>query len=456
MQYFLWACLLGGLSAVSLPLGSWVGLKFKFSAKQISILAAFGAGALLAALSVELVAPTTLALAGGHDDHSTGTSSFYALLIGCITGGLLYVLLDKAVNSKGGFMRKTSTLMSYYKKQQNRQQEEILTKLSRIPLFHNFPTDRVNDLLTRITPKKYKKGEVLLEQGSDAFELLLVLEGEASFFLRGDGEPIVISPKQHAIVNLLPMLTNKPVMADLVANEQVIALSINRGHFEELRKISPDFDHVCRETAKERIESALQFVSQKQESLVPWMHDAQKAVLSESSLPDVPFMIEARKEHSGSPLAIWLGILLDGIPESVVIGAGMLGLLTAKLAARDSVGFADVVPFTLIAGLFLSNFPEALSSSSNMLKSGMSRRRIFLLWSSLTLMTALGAGIGYVIAGELSHTFIVGMEGVAAGAMLTMTAAAMIPEAVVLGTGNVVGLSTLTGFLGAIVFKLFE
>jgi len=213
---------------------------------------------------------------------------------------------------------------------------------------------------------------------------------------------------------------------------------------------------VCRETAKERIESALQFVSQKQESLVPWMHDAQKAVLSESSLPDVPFMIEARKEHSGSPLAIWLGILLDGIPESVVIGAGMLGLLTAKLAARDSVGFADVVPFTLIAGLFLSNFPEALSSSSNMLKSGMSRRRIFLLWSSLTLMTALGAGIGYVIAGELSHTFIVGMEGVAAGAMLTMTAAAMIPEAVVLGTGNVVGLSTLTGFLGAIVFKLFE
>ena len=40
--------------------------------------------------------------------------------------------------------------------------------------------------------------------------------------------------------------------------------------------------------------------------------------------------------------------------------------------------------------------------------------------------------------------------------MLTMIAAAMIPEAVTLGTGNSVGLSTLAGFLGAILFKLLE
>jgi hypothetical protein len=45
---------------------------------------------------------------------------------------------------------------------------------------------------------------------------------------------------------------------------------------------------------------------------------------------------------------------------------------------------------------------------------------------------------------------------IVAGAMLTMIAAAMIPEVAVDGRPNEVGLSTLVGFLGAIKFKLLE
>ena len=173
-------------------------------------------------------------------------------------------------------------------------------------------------------------------------------------------------------------------------------------------------------------------------------------------MPDVPDMQKMKEEHHGSPLAIWLGILLDGIPESMVIGAGMVVMLSAKLAGQSEVAFVDVVPFTLIAGLFLSNFPEALSSSANMLAQGWSKKRIFLMWFSLMVITAAGAGIGYLAAGMIDHTWLVFLEGLAAGAMLTMIAAAMIPEAVVLGSGNLVGLSTLAGFLGAILFKLLE
>ncbi|MCK5468668.1 MAG: hypothetical protein KAI99_09165, partial [Cyclobacteriaceae bacterium] len=87
MQYIVWACLLGALSAASLPLGSWIGLKFRFTSSQLSFLAAFGAGALLAALSVELIAPTTMALVAGESGHhGDPKSAFFAMVIGCVAG----------------------------------------------------------------------------------------------------------------------------------------------------------------------------------------------------------------------------------------------------------------------------------------------------------------------------------------------------------------------------------
>ena len=139
-------------------------------------------------------------------------------------------------------------------------------------------------------------------------------------------------------------------------------------------------------------------------------------------------------------------MLLDGIPESFVIGAGLLA----------SISFADVVPYTLIAGVFLSNFPEAFASSASMRLQGWSRQRILLLWLSLTLISTLSAGAGFILADSLSHPWLILAEGLAAGAMLTMIAAAMIPEAVHMGNANTVGLSTLAGFLTAISFKLLE
>jgi len=91
-----------------------------------------------------------------------------------------------------------------------------------------------------------------------------------------------------------------------------------------------------------------------------------------------------------------------------------------------------------------------------MLAVGWTRRRIFLMWFALMVVTAVGAGLGYLLAGMLSETWLVFAEGVAAGAMLTMIAAAMIPEAAAHGNPSVVGLSTLAGFLAAVAFKLFE
>lgn len=453
MQYFVWACLLGALSAASLPLGSWIGLRFRFSANQISILAAFGAGALLAALSVELIAPTTLALVDGESgDH--GRMQFFAMIAGCVIGGLVYVLLDFLVNRQGGFLRKTATVLRYYKKVNQREQDLILEKIAAIPLFQDFPSEHVETLMSVLELAEFEDGDTIVKEGEPAEATYLILDGSIEGRI-GDEKLAELGPGEM-IASLIPMFMDTPYLATGTAKGSVRCLRISKAGFDELRRLSPGFDKSCRKMAADRVESFGEVVAEKSAQVLEWLEESKDCIVADTRIPEAPVLRKMKEEHHGAPLAVWLGILLDGIPESVVIGAGMLGILSGKLAATGSAEFIDVIPFTLVAGLFLSNFPEALSSSANMLAQGWGKQRIFLMWFSLMVITGVGAGIGYLLAGQLDHTWLVLFEGLAAGAMLTMIAAAMIPEAVLMGSGNVVGLSTLSGFLGAILFKLLE
>jgi len=454
MQYLLWACLLGALSGASLPLGSWIGIKFKFRSAQLSFMAAFGAGALLAALSVELIAPTTMGLIANDSSHGDPRTAFFALIIGCVTGGMLYVLLDKLVNKKGGFLRKTSTLLHYYNKQKTSEQEHLLDEISRFPLFQSFPAEHIETLMSSMEPVDFKDGDIVVREGEMASDAYIITEGLISASM--DGNQVKELTPDYMIVNLIPILKGGTNIGTGIAKGKVKALRISKEGFDTLRELSPGFNEACGKMAQERMDMIGNLISERNTKMIDWAEKAKTSLVEDKEMPDIPEMQKMKEDHHGSPLAIWLGILLDGIPESMVIGAGMLGILSAKLTSQAEVVFFDVVPFTLIAGLFLSNFPEALSSSANMLKQGWHKKRIFLMWFSLTLVVSVGAGIGYMAGGAIDHTWLVFMEGLAAGAMLTMIAAAMIPEAIVLGSGNLVGLSTLAGFLSAILFKLLE
>jgi len=80
------AFLLGIISACSLPLGSLTSFYWKPTERTTSFLIAFGGGALLAALTLDLVAST---VSHGH---------FYPLAVGCIIGGLQFIVLNEMVN----------------------------------------------------------------------------------------------------------------------------------------------------------------------------------------------------------------------------------------------------------------------------------------------------------------------------------------------------------------------
>ncbi|MEW2417222.1 ZIP family zinc transporter [Streptomyces sp. NPDC046866] len=139
-------------------------------------------------------------------------------------------------------------------------------------------------------------------------------------------------------------------------------------------------------------------------------------------------------DQPGSGTAIALGALLDGVPESVVIGTGLLG--------GGSVGTATV------AAVFLSNLPEGMASAAGMQRAGRSRGYVFTLWAAIAVISGLAALAGYTLLGGASDTVMAAITAVAAGAILAMIADTMIPEAFE-NAHLLSGLTTVLGFLTA-------
>jgi zinc transporter ZupT len=453
-QYLIWAIMLGAISAVSLPLGSLIGIQTNPRPRLISALAAFGAGALIAALSIELVAPTVFALESpeGHLTHGNPIAGFLALVAGAVAGGLLFTLLDRLVNARGGFLRRTSTTISYLTEKRRERQMATLEDLAGFTLLANLPPEHINTLVSMIKPVHYAEGEVIATQGEPGTQLVFVTEGTVV----ADTED---APKSRfgkgSVLGVIPLVTERPLPATGTAESAVKGYALEKADFQRLNEMSPEFAACVRNLAGERLQLIADLIAEGDAQALDWLEKSRRALVTGAQMPDELEWRKTRAEHKNAPLAIWLGILLDGIPESFVIGAGLLVLLRTA-TDLGSITFAEVIPYTLIAGLFLSNFPEALASSANMRLQGWSKRRVFWLWMSLMVVTAVGAGFGFLVVESLNPTWVIFAEGVAAGAMLTMIAAAMIPEAVHMGKANSVGLSVLAGFLAAISFKLLE
>ncbi|MBI2967142.1 MAG: cyclic nucleotide-binding domain-containing protein [Bacteroidetes bacterium] len=420
------ACLMAVLATCSLFFGAATSLFWTPKQKMLAMLLAFGGGALLAPMTIDLV--------GGAIHHQ----HFPILAAGCLSGGIIFFLLNDIVNNNGGFLRKTSTTIEYLKKKKSAEYKYISKKMSQVPLFHKLPPEEINDLVPYVISRKFQKGSTIMRQGDPGDSLVIIDSGEVEIVDERNQKKLAIL-KENDAVGELALLTGEPRTATAVSAGEVNAFIILKEHFDRLMKASPELESAVKELASTRISELKEKKSIAPEKAEEWFKKTVRNLEGKVHHPTDTEIKEAHESKGGAGLAVWVGNLLDVLPASVIIGSNPKG-----------TGFA------LLAGLFLCNYPEALSSSVGMKQQKMSSGKILWMWTSLVLVTAVGAilsNIGFSAGpSEILITFI---EGVAAGAMLTMIAEIMLPEAYHLG-GSVTGFSTLIGFLASAAFSAFD
>lgn len=146
-------------------------------------------------------------------------------------------------------------------------------------------------------------------------------------------------------------------------------------------------------------------------------------------------------QHSKLIVPMVLAIILDGIPESIVIGLGLFEGGTISIA--------------MLAAVFISNLPEAIAGSSGMKSDGWSKRKITLLWLFIVLVCSLATVAGFSLFTNTTEKWLSFIQAFAGGAILMMLANSMIPEAYEHG-GKHAGLATVLGFFLSVSTIILE
>ena len=258
-----------------------------------------------------------------------------------------------------------------------------------------------------IYPIHYQQPPIVLTSG-DAF-------GELSF-VTGAAHTVTAIAKTDTSVWVM----RKQFFTEMLFQSPVLEVNVSR--------------FLRRTKLKDYLQNRQNFESSKAGE---WVQKALKTMNANHLIPSVATIAGAVEEHKNAPMVIWLGLLMDGIPEALTIGAHLL-----------------VFPISpsLLARLFIANYPEAFSSSEGMRQQGFSYVRILIMWSSIMLVTGILAALGTAFFADVPDSVISLLGSIAAGAMLTVISKTMLPEAYAKG-GSIAGISTVLGFLVIILIS---
>jgi len=418
----------GIISALALPIGAGLSGLWSPRPRVIAFLMAFGSGALLAVVSVDLVS------------EAVRRREFLPLTVGCISGGILFVVFNQLVNNWGGFLRKFSTTVHHLKRKKIQNFKKIFFKLSNTELFSRLPPEEIEALIPHISSRAFEKGTVIIKQGDIGDSIFIIEEGEVDIVDEKNPSQKIATLKNGGVLGEMALVTGESRSFTAVATENTLTWIIFKKDFDKVLHTSPKLAEAVKAIVKNRIADLQQKKTIESQRAEEWVGKAIKNIDTKIALPTDVEIKEAAKPHLENPLGIWLGALLDGVPESLLVGACLL---------------ETKINVALIFGIFISNFPEALSSACGMRQQNFSFKKIFWMWTAIMILSGICALLGNILLGAASHSIYVLFEGFGAGAMLTMIAETMLPEAYYKG-GTITGISTLLGFLATILIKTFE
>ncbi len=303
--------------------------------------------------------------------------------------------------------------------------QQLIAHLADVEVFRSLPERILAEVADLMFLEEHDTGFVFFRPGEVSDRMYVLSDGDVALIdASGDSDRSVLLFDGEEF-GLHSFFTGMRHTATAISQGPCDAWVLLRSHMEELVQTYPELRSAVSEfIASPRISEYLERDHDLDaEDLVNARRRMTTALRRGTLTPALA------KAAQGAPIAIWLGLLLDAVPESLVIGAT-----------------ADAVRVSFIVGIFLSNYPEALSSSVGMREQEYSWRSVGLLWGTVVLVTGLGAAIGAVVFQAAPEEAFSIVEGLAAGAMITVITQTMMPEALH-RSGGFVGLAALAGFL---------
>ena len=405
----------GIFGASSLFLGASIGVFWRPSKAFSAVVMAFGSGILLAVLAFEIT------------DEAYQQGGFLPLSIGFFLGALLFIGSIGYVDRHGGFLRQPAPSRRYLLEQSQEQASDILKRLTQIGSIQNLPSVEQRILASLVKPIFAAPQSIICEEGEVGNHLYLIVKGEAEVC---KSDRVVAVLRAGETFGEMSLLTGEARSATVKAISPMELYALDKQNFESIlnrsphlaKSISQTLAHRLRYTTKSQVESA--------QNLSRWQQELLDSVQLDSALKQDSATLTGLVNHS-APIAILIGTLIDNIPEALVIGMNV---------GKSYIGWS------FILAVFIANFPEALASAAGMKQAGTKNRDILSLWVGVVLLSGAFATIGYLMQNQASEFLLILIHSMAGGAILSMLASTMMPEAYELG-GSSVSLATITGFL---------
>jgi ZIP family zinc transporter len=140
-------------------------------------------------------------------------------------------------------------------------------------------------------------------------------------------------------------------------------------------------------------------------------------------------------EGAGGSMGIVVGSVVDGVPESVIFGI--------QLAAGLPISIA------FLAAVFVSNIPQALAPSADLVRTGWNVGRMIAMWAAVVVACGVASALGWIVATNVDTVTGARAAAIAAGGLLAMLTASLVPFAYQKG-GAGAALGTVVGFCASL------
>ena len=169
-----------------------------------------------------------------------------------IIGGLFFVFLNKMVNSQGGFLRKTATILTHITKKQTARQKLLFKQLSTVKFFNSITPSQAQLIIPYLHRNKYRQGKIMVHEG-DPGDLFFIVESGEAIVMDDNTNSVISLLKPNDTYGIVELITNITHNYNVVVKEDMHAWVINKEALDRIIELNPKLAAEIRSLTSEKI-----------------------------------------------------------------------------------------------------------------------------------------------------------------------------------------------------------